>query len=79
MLVVYNATLTGQPRVTPEATEVRAFAPDEVPSNRPVAVTLLSKSSVTCTVIVAGVPLRAPGTTNMLRIASVGPSGDAEM
>jgi pyruvate kinase len=25
------------------------------------------------------VPLRAPGTTNMLRIASVGPSGDAEM
>jgi len=30
-------------------------------------------------IIVAGVPLRAPGTTNMLRIASVGPSGDAEM
>jgi pyruvate kinase len=25
------------------------------------------------------VPLRAPGTTNMLRIASVGPSGDADM
>ena len=30
-------------------------------------------------IIVAGVPLRIPGTTNMLRIASVGPSGDAEM
>src|SRR4029453_1917139 len=30
-------------------------------------------------IIVAGVPLRAPGTTNMLRIASVGPHGDAEM
>src|SRR5450631_1198429 len=30
-------------------------------------------------IIVAGVPLRAPGTTNMLRIASVGPSGDANM
>src|ERR1700733_2598889 len=30
-------------------------------------------------IIVAGVPLRAPGTTNMLRIASVGPSGDADM
>src|SRR6267142_176319 len=30
-------------------------------------------------IIVAGVPLRAPGTTNMLRIASVGPDGDAEM
>jgi len=29
-------------------------------------------------IIVAGVPLRAPGTTNMLRIASVGPEGDAE-
>jgi pyruvate kinase len=29
-------------------------------------------------IIVAGVPLRAPGTTNMLRIASVGPDGDAE-
>ena len=30
-------------------------------------------------IIVAGVPLRAPGTTNMLRIASVGPNGDAEL
>ena len=30
-------------------------------------------------IIVAGVPLGAPGTTNMLRIASVGPDGDAEM
>jgi len=30
-------------------------------------------------IIVAGVPLRAPGTTNMLRIASVGPDADAEM
>src|SRR6184192_422615 len=30
-------------------------------------------------IIVAGVPLRAPGTTNMVRIASVGPDGDADM
>ena len=30
-------------------------------------------------IIVAGVPLGSPGTTNMLRIASVGPSGDADM
>src|SRR5689334_4776324 len=30
-------------------------------------------------IIVAGVPLRAPGTTNMLRIASVGPNGDAQV
>src|SRR6476661_5256489 len=30
-------------------------------------------------IIVAGVPLRAPGTTNMLRIASVGPESDADM
>jgi pyruvate kinase len=30
-------------------------------------------------IIVAGVPLRAPGTTNMLRIASVGPDGDADI
>ncbi|MGY3583363.1 pyruvate kinase [Bradyrhizobium sp. USDA 4350] len=30
-------------------------------------------------IIVAGVPLRAPGTTNMLRIASVGPNGDAQL
>jgi pyruvate kinase len=29
--------------------------------------------------IVAGVPLGIPGTTNMVRIASVGPSGDADM
>jgi ADP-ribose pyrophosphatase YjhB (NUDIX family) len=31
MLVVYAATLTGEPRPTPEAPEIRAFAPDEVP------------------------------------------------
>ena len=31
VLVVYDATLTGEPRVTPEATEVRAFAPDDLP------------------------------------------------
>ena len=31
VLVVYDATLTGRPRVTPEATEVRAFAPDDLP------------------------------------------------
>jgi ADP-ribose pyrophosphatase YjhB (NUDIX family) len=31
VLVVYDATLTGEPRTTPEAPEVRAFAPDEVP------------------------------------------------
>ena len=30
-------------------------------------------------IIVAGVPLGAPGTTNMVRIASVGPDGDADM
>ena len=30
-------------------------------------------------IVVAGVPLGSPGTTNMLRIASVGPSGDADM
>jgi pyruvate kinase len=29
--------------------------------------------------IVAGVPLGIPGTTNMVRIASVGPDGDANM
>jgi pyruvate kinase len=28
-------------------------------------------------IIVAGVPLGTPGTTNMVRIASVGPNGDA--
>ena len=31
VLVVYDATLTGEPRVTPEATEIRAFAPAELP------------------------------------------------
>jgi ADP-ribose pyrophosphatase YjhB (NUDIX family) len=31
MLVVYAATLTGEPRPTPEAPEIRAFAPDDVP------------------------------------------------
>ncbi len=30
-------------------------------------------------IIVAGVPLGIPGTTNMVRIASVGPEGDADM
>ena len=30
-------------------------------------------------IIVAGVPLGTPGTTNMVRIAFVGPSGDANM
>ena len=30
-------------------------------------------------IIVAGVPLGIPGTTNMVRIASVGPKGDADM
>src|SRR3984957_8746974 len=30
-------------------------------------------------IIVAGVPLGTPGTTNMVRIASVGPDGDADM
>jgi pyruvate kinase len=29
-------------------------------------------------IIVAGVPLGIPGTTNMVRIASVGPKADAE-
>ena len=31
MLVVYAATLTGEPRPTPEAPEIRAFAPGDVP------------------------------------------------
>ena len=31
VLVVYDATLTGEPRPTSEAPEVRAFAPDEIP------------------------------------------------
>jgi ADP-ribose pyrophosphatase YjhB (NUDIX family) len=31
VLVVYDATLTGEPRTTPEAPEVRAFAPDDLP------------------------------------------------
>ena len=30
-------------------------------------------------IIVAGVPLGIPGTTNMVRIASVGPDGDADI
>ena len=30
-------------------------------------------------IIVAGVPLGIPGTTNMVRIASVGSEGDANM
>jgi pyruvate kinase len=30
-------------------------------------------------IIVASVPLRTPGTTNMVRIAYVGPSSDADM
>ena len=30
-------------------------------------------------IIVAGVPLGIPGTTNMVRIASVGPDCDADM
>jgi pyruvate kinase len=30
-------------------------------------------------IIVAGVPLGSPGATNMLRIAYVGPDGDADM
>jgi pyruvate kinase len=29
--------------------------------------------------IVAGVPLGTPGTTNMVRIATVGPNGDANV
>ncbi|MEA2385581.1 MAG: hypothetical protein QOH72_5552 [Solirubrobacteraceae bacterium] len=31
VLVVYDATLRGEPRPTPEAPEIRAFAPGEVP------------------------------------------------
>jgi ADP-ribose pyrophosphatase YjhB (NUDIX family) len=31
VLVVFDATLEGEPRPTPEAPEVRAFAPDDVP------------------------------------------------
>jgi pyruvate kinase len=30
-------------------------------------------------IIVAGVPLGSPGATNMVRIAYVGPDGDADM
>ena len=33
VLVVYAATLRGEPRPTPEAPEIRAFAPDAVPWN----------------------------------------------
>jgi hypothetical protein len=31
VLVVYEAQALGEPRTTPEATEVRAFAPADVP------------------------------------------------
>jgi hypothetical protein len=31
VLVVYDATLSGEPRPTPEAPEIRSFAPDDVP------------------------------------------------
>ena len=31
VLIVYRARATGQPRTTPEAVEVRAFAPSEIP------------------------------------------------
>jgi hypothetical protein len=31
LVIVYEASLEGAPRTTAEATEVRAFAPDEVP------------------------------------------------
>ncbi len=31
MLVVYEARALGEPRTTPEATEIRAFAPDQIP------------------------------------------------
>jgi ADP-ribose pyrophosphatase YjhB (NUDIX family) len=31
VVIVYEATLGGSPRTTSEATEVRAFAPDEIP------------------------------------------------
>jgi ADP-ribose pyrophosphatase YjhB (NUDIX family) len=31
VVIVYEATLGGTPQVTSEATEVRAFAPDEIP------------------------------------------------
>jgi 8-oxo-dGTP diphosphatase len=30
-VIVFEATLQGTPRTTTEATEVRAFAPDEIP------------------------------------------------
>ena len=31
LVIVFEATLHGTPRATSEATEVRAFAPDEIP------------------------------------------------
>ena len=31
VLIVYRAVAIGEPRTTPEAVEVRAFAPDEIP------------------------------------------------
>ena len=31
LVIVFEATLHGTPRTTSEATEVRAFAPDEIP------------------------------------------------
>ena len=31
VLIVYRATALGEPRTSPEATEVHAFAPDEIP------------------------------------------------
>ena len=31
LIIVFAATLHGTPRTTTEATEVRAFAPDEIP------------------------------------------------
>ena len=31
MLIVYRALAIGQPRTTPEAVEVRSFAPSEIP------------------------------------------------
>jgi len=31
VLIVYEARALGEPRTTPEATEIRAFAPDAIP------------------------------------------------
>jgi ADP-ribose pyrophosphatase YjhB (NUDIX family) len=33
VLIVFRARTTGRPRTTPEATEVRAFAPEDIPWN----------------------------------------------